>query len=269
MRQILLSNFGYQCEFSFHGKLDDSWSEGTRLVFLFGERHRKPPIIWPNVLNACELIRLGVVGCVGVEEYPFTLEGWAEERIEQRRSQLFTEHGDEKGIFAHFSKSPEFCYFGETLQLFRPSLRVRSVEDPKLHEETACVQGRYVVRRENRYSSLVGAYCRANGVAICDLSDSVHQKLQQQASDELDKEFRADEIHSRREVRFVENLIDFWDKTNPENAIILNTGSSHQQPISARLRGMGISYIHISQETSRLRTEIGPLGEKPTVTKGS
>jgi hypothetical protein len=67
MPTLDLSRFGFACQVDLHGTVETSWSDGDRVVFLFGENHRDRDMKRLNVLDACRLIDAGVVGCVGTE----------------------------------------------------------------------------------------------------------------------------------------------------------------------------------------------------------
>ena len=45
-----------------------------------------------SLVNACKLWGLGVLGCVGVEEYPFYFAGWDLAEIERQSRELVTVH---------------------------------------------------------------------------------------------------------------------------------------------------------------------------------
>jgi hypothetical protein len=77
MQELDLTPFGFEGKtFRYHGRILSERNDGQRLLFLFDEAHKNQPAIRLAILNACELWRLEVLGCVGVEEYPFYFLGW-------------------------------------------------------------------------------------------------------------------------------------------------------------------------------------------------
>jgi hypothetical protein len=194
------------------------------------------------------LLRLGVLGCAGVEEHTFQMGDWRQEEIE-RRAELLRE-GRSDGDYLVYLAVAKSYRFGETLQLLSPSLRVRNVEDLTLHEETDTIKAACIRRRQQRFSALVGEYVSAKGIAMCDLPSAISGQLDEQAATEMEQVFLADAIHARREEAFVENLLGLWGDEDARKAAALNVGRAHQEPVARRLRAKGISYILVAPETS-------------------
>ena len=67
MIKVNLEPFGFPCDVELHGGIQENWTGGKRLLFLFGENHRDREMKRLSVLNACTLVDAGVVGCAGTE----------------------------------------------------------------------------------------------------------------------------------------------------------------------------------------------------------
>ncbi len=68
MTKLDLHPFGFPCDVEVHGVVEDAWSGRGRLAFVIGENHKDREMKRLNLLDACALCDLGIVGCVGVEE---------------------------------------------------------------------------------------------------------------------------------------------------------------------------------------------------------
>ena len=134
MNEIDLGPFGFRdCIFSYHGRIKSQRQDGTRLLFLFDEAHKNTKMIRLNLFNACTLHELGVLGCVGVEEYPSDFAGCDEASIAQKSSEFFAAcHNDDGVIKRLWATDLTDPRFGKTLKLLRPQIEISTIEDPKL-----------------------------------------------------------------------------------------------------------------------------------------
>jgi hypothetical protein len=222
MNTMDLRQFGFQCDFEAHGKVEGSCLEGKRLVFLFAENHSDREMKRLNVLNACSLYDRGVVGCVGTEIPLGDLNMQTSEVIESRSRELLNAHKTDEGVIAYLKREQPWWYgffeFGNTVKILRPSLAVRCVEDLVLREEMKPISN---------------AYC------IWDLGGGPHPSP--------DHPNMANHPHNlKREKAMIDNLLALWDETAPELAAVLNIGSAHSQRIAAGLQDRGIKYISLS-----------------------
>jgi hypothetical protein len=223
MATLQLQPFGIPCDVEVHGTVQESWSEGKRLLFLFGENHRDREMKRLNVVNACRLVDAGVVGCVGTEVPMEDLDRHIQEFIQERSAALFGEHGTDEGVINHLSSAQPmwfgFFQFGNTLRILRPSLPVRCVEDPTLREQMKPISDRYTV---------------------WDLCGGVHPFLGYPNMEDHP-------INADREAAIIRHLMALWDEKAPQaRGAILNTGLAHSLRLCALARGMGVSYIYIS-----------------------
>ncbi len=124
MQNIDLGSFGFPGTiFRYHGRLVSQRGDGTSLILLFDEAHANPCAIRLAILNACELWRLGVLGCVGVEEYPYYFAEWTEDKIRAASSHELATNGSEDAVIQrvvndHLPNLP----FGKALKLLRPDI---------------------------------------------------------------------------------------------------------------------------------------------------
>jgi hypothetical protein len=149
MTKLDLRPFGFACDAEVHAAVEDSWSKGSRLVFLVGENHKDREMKRRNLLDACALCNLGVVGCAGVEETLKDFANWDAETIERRSRELFEEHRTDMGVIDYLNRHQPGWYgffeFGKTLKLLRPSLEVRCVEDMALREQMKPISDKYIL----------------------------------------------------------------------------------------------------------------------------
>jgi hypothetical protein len=220
MPEIDLGPFGFPGRvFNYRGRIVAHGQEGDRLLFLFDEAHNDAAGIRLSLLNACELWRLGVLGCVGVEEYPFYFAGWERSVIEQKSRELFRDHGNDEGVIQRGREGDgQYFRFGKTLKLLRPAINVRSVEDLELHALINLIDNhsRQLIERLLPEAQPVGELIR--------------------------QEFLNCPTNRRRDEAFLHNLLAFWDKNDRDKAAILNAGSSHQERI---VRNLPAGWRHI------------------------
>jgi hypothetical protein len=223
MTNLDLRPFGFQCNVEVRGAVEESWSGGKRLLFLFGENHRDRDMKRLYVLNACVLIDAGVVGCVGTEEPLEEMNAIGAEAVESRSKQLFEEHTTDDAVIAHLSRNQPYGYgifgFGNTLKYLRPRVDVRYVEEPTLVEEMRPIADSY----------------KSWELGIAEHPSPDHPNM-------------GDHPHNRkREEAIMANLIRLWDeKSRQAPSAILNTGLDHSLHLCRRAKELGISYIYIS-----------------------
>jgi hypothetical protein len=217
MAILNLRPFGFNLEVQLRGRIKRQWMGGSRVVFLVGEYHANHGMITDNLLDACSLIKTGVVECAGVEDTIHAPAQLTLAQIERDSLQLFHKHCTDEAVIAHIRTMPFSFRFGRTLSYLRPRLPLACVEDPDLHGE-AC-------RIENR--------------------------LQDQG--ESTEHWPDLRVHRERERRFVENLFQLWEVVGngASGAAMLNTGSAHSEHIADRLRTMETSFVLVDQPGAR------------------
>ena len=242
METIELTDFGFDgIQFTFYGEVVTRRAEGDRLLFLFGEEHEVPAIIKPNVLNALELARLGVIACVGVEEYPFVWEGRTDADVERELERNLARHGDEAGIITALGP----LYFGQTVKLLCPTMPVRCVDDPKLYEAAEKLDEKYRGRIERRAREIFARMTEG-------MSPTAQERMrldtesQEQARVEIKKEYGEEAVHIQRDEAFIRNMMTLWGKNGFKRAAILNGGGKHIERITAKLPAE-VRYIWIVQ----------------------
>jgi hypothetical protein len=222
MTKLDLHPFGFQCEAEIHAAVEDTWSGGDRLVFVVGENHRDREMKRLNLLDACALCDLDIVGCAGVED---TLMGFGylgAEGITARSKELFDEHRTDEGVIDYLNRHQPGWYglfeFGKTLKLLRPSLEVKCVEDGELHFRMQPIANRYF---------------------MWDLAGGPHPYP--------DYPSMGDHPHNfLREEAMIANLLVLWNREQRQApAALLNTGLDHSRRLAGRLRAEGISYIYL------------------------
>ena len=232
--EIDLRLFGFSMTVECHGKVEDRWDDGNRLLFLFGERHCDTDEKELNILNAVHLIDQAVAGCVG-DEIPFAdFANFEQADFERRSGELSREHDSVNSVIAHEKSRAyltTFFRFGETVKTLRPALEVHCVEDPAHRAEASRVIEAYQLRGISYPSEPFPGF----------------------------PTFEAHPIQEIRETAFIENMLALWDNTllDPRRprAAILNTGSFHCPRIAARLKNLKISYIYISQVRKGIGTQ--------------
>lgn len=129
MPTIDLRPFGFDRAFTFLGRVIDQGETGDRLLFLFDEEHHNRQWIGCNVLNACDLDDLGLLGFVGVEGH---------EELDLTRPRPERVAGmarcDRTVVIQELRRLHGF-FFGGTLKRLRPALNVRCVEDTRLYHQ--------------------------------------------------------------------------------------------------------------------------------------
>jgi hypothetical protein len=217
-----LRAFGFDCDVGVDGIIEASWAGGKRLLFLFAENHRDREMKRFNILNAYALIDAGVVGCAGTEVPMADLDTQAADFVQGQSRRLFDEHRTDAEVIRFLDRAQPWWYgifeFGSTLQILRPTLSVRCVEDPMLRE------------RMNRISL---AYTLVEYGAGPHPSPA-HPRM-------IDHP-----LNLERERAMIRHVLTHWDSTSPPLAGILNTGSGHTERIASSLQEMGINYIYIS-----------------------
>ena len=222
MTELDLRPFGFEQSVEVHGTVETSWSDGERLLFLFGENHRDREMKRLYVVNACRLVDTEVVGCVGTEVPMADLDGQPAEFIKARSEELFADHKTDDAVIAHLSRAQPWWYgilqFGSTLKVLRPSLPVRCVEDPVLRDQMNPISLAYT---------------------LADLGAVPHPSPEHPTMGDHP-------LNLERERAMIDHMLELWDSTAPTLAAILNTGSAHTQRIAARLQERGINHIFIS-----------------------
>ena len=226
MPTLDLSRFGFACQVDLHGTVETSWSDGDRVVFLFGENHRDRDMKRLNVLDACQLINAGVVGCVGTEERMTVLDRLQPEDVKGWSTALFAAHGTDEGVIDYLKRTQPGWYgdfeFGSAIRVLRPSLPVRCVEDLALHAKVW---------------PLLLAYEDAS------LGFRPHPCPEFPTLD--------DHPDSRqREEAMIRNLLTLWNLQPTGKAAVLNTGLDHSRRIAAGLRERDINHCLITRPGS-------------------
>ncbi len=184
-----------------------------------------------NLLNACQLCDLGVVGCAGVEGSLEELDRRDPQAVKEASSRLYDQHKDDAGVIGHLQQcSLALAMFGPfefatALRLLRPDLPVRRVEDPALYEMTKSIHSQYASLALGEIEHPYPAF----------------------------PQFEDHPINREREEPFLRNMLTFWDEIGPgvASAAILNTGLSHSPRIAQKLPALGVSYVLISHAASR------------------
>ncbi len=152
MAMLDLRPFGLQRDVELQGTVAESWTEGKRLVFLFGENHMDREMIGRNLLSACTLGQswgFGWGARVSKEPTDGTRRSrWGQDWIKEKSKRLFEEHRDDCGVISHLRQQPSWYgdfRFGKTLKLLRQSLEVRCVEDLDLREQMKPIADRYAL----------------------------------------------------------------------------------------------------------------------------
>jgi hypothetical protein len=227
--EIDLGPFGFPGRvFNYHGRIVAQRQEGDRLLFLFDEAHSNRDGIRLSLLNACRLWELGVLGCVGVEEYPFYFAGWEQSVIEQQSRELFRDHGNDEGVIQRRREGDGQDFrFGKTLKLLRPEINICSVEDFELHTRMSWI-----------------SKCFSH------LSDNVlPPEAPPAARDLIRHQFEQCPTNLERDAAFLKNLRTWWEQNDVSKAAILNAGSSHQERIVLNLHAR-YRYIRINAAAS-------------------
>jgi hypothetical protein len=225
MTKVDLRPFGFACDFDCHGQVYLSARAGQRLLFLLGENHKDRAMVRLNVLNACRLSDLGVVGCVGVEDVIGELEDWTPDAIQEKSRELFDGHGDEEGVIAYLDLENPWWLgtfrFAKALRLLRPSLAVQRVEDPELEQRTRPILDAYKTWEIGAGPHPCPEYAR----------------------------FEDHPLNHERDEAFIRNMVTFWDeqasRIGNASAAILNTGLSHSARIARRLPDLRISCVRV------------------------
>jgi len=226
MTCVDLRPFGFQCDVEAHGAVVDSWSGGSRLVFLIGENHKDREMKRLNLQDACSLCNLGILACVGVEEAMEDAIRWDREKIDRWSRELFDYHKTDDGVIAYLSQHQPSWYglfeFGKTLKLLRPSLDVRCVEDPGLREQMKPIASSYELW----------------GLGAAPHPSPEHPKM-------------GDHPHNfLREEAMIANLFKLWEEPREAGAALLNTGLDHCRRLAERLQAQGINYIYLLNPTN-------------------
>jgi hypothetical protein len=222
MTTVDLRPFGFECDATIHANIQDSWSGGSHLAVVVGENHKDQDMKRLNLLDACALCDLGVVGCAGVEEPLDNLGRWDAEMIERLSKELFDNHNTDQGVIMYLRVQQPGWYgsfeFGKTLKLLRPSLDVQCVEDPTLHERMKLISDEYDIWALLRGPHPFPGYPEKG--------DHPHNFL--------------------REEAMIANLLRLWDeKQRTAPAALLNTGLAHSRRLAERLRAHGRNYIFL------------------------
>jgi hypothetical protein len=232
MPTIDLGDYGFHGRvFEYHGQIVSERKEGDRLLFLFDEAHTDKAAIRLSLLNALRLWELGVLACVGVEEFPYYFAGWTQTVIEQRSAQLFQDHGNDEGVIQRRMEGDgQHLKFGKTLKFLRPQINVRSVEDFELHARIKWIDH------------------RSRGL-IDNMPPEAPPEARQAAADLIRREFDQCTTNLERDAAFLKTLLPWWQQIDPSKAAILNAGTSHQERIAQKL-DENIRYIRVSTKAA-------------------
>jgi hypothetical protein len=211
MKTIDLADFGFPgSTFSYHGEIISRRQDGGRLLFRFNEVHTDREVVRFNIMNALELWGLGILGCVGVEEYPYYFSEWNQSNIEKESARRYSEHHDDDGVIrSSLDESSRSFYFGKTLKLLRPGIH-STMKEESIKWQDWCAPLR-----------------------PC-----------QEAMARVERAFEDHPLNLRRDAVFVKKILAFWGSKDPHKAAILNAGSAHQNRIVQRL-APDIRYIQI------------------------
>jgi hypothetical protein len=221
-----------------------SSQEGSRLLFLFGERHSIKPYIRQNLLNTVELCNLGIIACVGVEGRPDADNpDFPGHRLKHEHEKLKAQHGEnvEKiidGLLATFGEASDFLFW-KTLRLLDSTLVVKAVDDQELFNRADSVQCQYIQRRDFVARFLNKSSFRPNDP---DRVTVVNYKADMQ----FEYELAEDPANVKRDDKMLENMFELWSRSGTDKAAILNAGSSHIYRIARHLPP-DVRYIHVEQ----------------------
>jgi hypothetical protein len=226
MSSIDLADYGFPgAIFEYQGQIIGQQKKGDRLLFLFNEQHTNESMIRRNIKNAFFLYDLGIISCVGVEEYPYRFQGKGEHDVAEMSSIWFERYNDADGII---DRSYEFSRpnlpFGMTLKLLRPTIKVSTVENDSLHKQCENIRDDFLYR-------------------LAMTQDLI-------AADRLRREFEEHPINLQRDEAFLRGMLEWWHENGTEKAAILNAGASHQQRIVRQLPP-DIRFIYLDAATAK------------------
>lgn len=207
MNVIDLTPFGFPYQFHYHGRIKEQRQDGGRLLFLVNERHRNAgsyEMRRLNLLNACELCRLGIIGLVAVEE-PLSDERPPTPLDEERATALVRDHGSfEAAVDFLYRRNPD-NEFSTVLQCVFPHIPIRCAEDPELRRRTRLL-----------FDHCLAASFDENPRALPEYN------------------FDSNPIHLERDEAFLRTLFGAWEKYAGK-AAILHGGRSHLDRILGQL----------------------------------
>lgn len=244
MTTLDLTDFGFPGKsFTYHGQIVDRRPQGARLLLLFREKHEVPEVIKPHILNAVALVRLGVVGCVGVEEHPFAYAHHSDAAVRQMRDEQLARHGSEDAVLDALGNQR----FGQAVKLLCPEIPVQSVEDPVLREQADRLHERFVEQRAPKLlAPLLAEKARELGTTTGQLTVAQYAELEQRANGQAGEEFASAPVNVLRDGPMLANLLVLWQQTGADQAAILNAGGKHIDRLKHQL-GDDVRYIVIDQ----------------------
>jgi hypothetical protein len=239
---IDLSSFGFPHVFDCRGSIKSQRRGGTRLLFLFGDRHTIKPYIRENVLNAVDLCKLGVVSCVGVEGLPGKEFPGREARAFYVDQQARLGDDTEAIIDAILGwlHCPDF-FFWKTLALLMPELTIESVEDRDLYDKAADHNRWYSNQRRDRIIDVL----RRSGLFHPNADDR-ESKIAEKANLQWEQELGEDNVNLQRDQTFLDKMLRLWERSGTDKVAILNAGTAHQYHLARQLP-LDLSYFHIEQ----------------------
>jgi hypothetical protein len=184
-----------------------------------------------------------VVGCLGVEEYPFAFTTRTDAEVEQLRGQLLAQHGGEEAVLNMLG----YTLFGKAVKLLCPKVSAQSVEDPVLRAQAEQLHDAFI---EERLPELLAALLKQKAQQLGTTTDKLtipqYLEVESLARKQAGEEFGSHPINTQRDGPMLTNLMALWKATGFDKAAILNVGSKHIDRIKLRLPA-DVRYMVISQ----------------------